>query len=295
MDQLVCSSDKSVGAIAGTAYSKVVMPATWARGNALVVCSQVKNTGTTGFVPLPASGYVRSRVQMSIEADVPQPTGATTRRDPPRRRHLGVVLVTRPAARRRSEQGMIAVLTALLALALLAFAALVVDLGHVRDVRRQAQNTADSAALAAGNNLYLDSASPRMPTRVPQITQAVDAAQAYATANLGVTPAQWATCTDPGRPAGFYVPASSTPCISFDQATTPVEVRVKLPVTSVDTPLGGLLGRNRVDVVARANAKLTPNPKSKCALCILGSGLHNLQNGDVTAAVATSPSTAASA
>lgn len=78
MDQLVCSTDKSVGAVAGTAYSKVVMPATWARGNALVVCSQVKNTGTTGFVPLPASGYVRSRVQMSIEADVPQPTGATT-------------------------------------------------------------------------------------------------------------------------------------------------------------------------------------------------------------------------
>ena len=78
MDQLVCTSDKSVGAIAGTAYSKVVMPTTWARGKALVVCSQVKNTGTTGFVPLPASGYVRSRVRMSIEADVPQPTGATT-------------------------------------------------------------------------------------------------------------------------------------------------------------------------------------------------------------------------
>jgi Flp pilus assembly protein TadG len=78
MQQLVCTSDKSVGAIAGTAYSKVVMPATWARGNPLIVCSQVKNTGTTGFVPLPASGYVRSRVQMSIEADVVQPTGATT-------------------------------------------------------------------------------------------------------------------------------------------------------------------------------------------------------------------------
>ena len=163
---------------------------------------------------------------------------------------------------------MIAVVTAFLALALLAFAALVVDLGHVRDVRRQAQNAADSAALAAGNNLYLDSASPRMPTRVPQFTKAVEAAQAYATANLGVTPAQWTTCTDPGRPAGFYVPASSTECISFDQATAPVEVRVKLPVTSVNTPLGGLLGRNRVDVVARANAKLTPNPKSKCALVL---------------------------
>jgi Flp pilus assembly protein TadG len=80
VERLVCKSNLEVGALAGTAYSKIIVPTTWARGSAVIVCSQVKNTGTTGFVPLPADGYVRSRVQMSIEADpidAPAPTGST--------------------------------------------------------------------------------------------------------------------------------------------------------------------------------------------------------------------------
>ena len=81
VERLVCRSNQEAGALAGTAYSKVIVPASWGRGSSLVVCTQVRNTGTTGFVPLPASGYVRSRVQMSIEADtsdVPAPSGTTT-------------------------------------------------------------------------------------------------------------------------------------------------------------------------------------------------------------------------
>ncbi len=41
---------------------------------------------------------------------------------------------------------------------LFGMAALVVDLGIARDNRRQAQNTADSAALAAANALYAKTA-----------------------------------------------------------------------------------------------------------------------------------------
>jgi hypothetical protein len=80
VERLLCKSDLEAGSIAGTAYSKIIVPASWARGSTLIVCSQVKNTGTTGFVPLPADGYVRSRVQMSIESDAsdaPAPTGST--------------------------------------------------------------------------------------------------------------------------------------------------------------------------------------------------------------------------
>ena len=40
------------------------------------------------------------------------------------------------------------------AVVLFVVAALVVDLGLARDTKRQSQNTADAAALAAGNKLY---------------------------------------------------------------------------------------------------------------------------------------------
>ena len=188
------------------------------------------------------------------------------------------------AARERSERGVVAILTAFLAVALLAFAALVVDLGHVRDVRRQAQNAADSAALAAGNSLYLSTTPPRVPTNIPQMAQAVSAARAYAAANFGTTADQWATCSDPARPPGYHVPSGSTACISFDQQATPHEVRVRLPTTTVSTPLGGLLGRSTVDVAAHAHAKLNTDARAECALCILGTGVHDLQNGGVSVA-----------
>ena len=66
-----------------------------------------------------------------------------------------VHLRARVAGRRTDETGAVAVLVAVLSLVLFGLAALVVDLGMARDTRRMAQNTADSAALAAGNVIYL--------------------------------------------------------------------------------------------------------------------------------------------
>ena len=54
----------------------------------------------------------------------------------------------------RDEQGAIAVLTALLMVVLVLFAAIVVDLGNARDVRRQSQNAMDASSLAGANVLY---------------------------------------------------------------------------------------------------------------------------------------------
>ena len=61
----------------------------------------------------------------------------------------------------RNDKGAVAVMTAVLAVLLFGMAALVVDLGIARDNRRQAQNTADAAALAAANALYAKD-SPRL-------------------------------------------------------------------------------------------------------------------------------------
>ena len=49
---------------------------TWAKGELVVVCVAVQATSFTRFVPLPASGVIRSKTVMSIENGTP-PTPAT--------------------------------------------------------------------------------------------------------------------------------------------------------------------------------------------------------------------------
>ena len=79
---LVCKTDKTVGAIAGTAYSKVVVPSGWAKGSPLKICSLVQTTGSTGLVPYPSDGWLKQEVSMSIEADTaPLPTGGSSASD----------------------------------------------------------------------------------------------------------------------------------------------------------------------------------------------------------------------
>jgi Flp pilus assembly protein TadG len=136
-------------------------------------------------------------------------------------------------SRERSEHGAVAILVAILSLSLFGLAALVVDLGHARDVSRQAANASDAAALAAGNALWTNSATP-------QFTAAVANAKSYVAANFPDGSVDWASCSDPGKLV--YVPSGSTPCVSFDSATSPTEVRVKLPTTSVTFGFGKLVG-----------------------------------------------------
>jgi Flp pilus assembly protein TadG len=179
--------------------------------------------------------------------------------------------------RSRSERGAVAVLVGILSVVIFIVAALVVDLGDGRDQRRQARSAADAAALAAANELYIHTFS-----ETPRITQAVSAAKTYALKNFNISLSSWDTCTDANQLA--YVPASSTPCISFDQAAKPTTVRVKLPTTHVNTFLAPIIGVRTIDVGALAHASLQADNKVPCALCILGSGLHDLQNGDAKVA-----------
>ncbi|MGZ8748154.1 MAG: hypothetical protein ACXWZ2_14345, partial [Mycobacterium sp.] len=66
------------------------------------------------------------------------------------------------------------------------------------------------------------------------------------------------------------------------QQAKPLEVRVRIPGTDVPTPFGSVLGTDKVVVAARAKARLIPGITANCGLCVLGPGLHNLQNGDAT-------------
>ena len=176
------------------------------------------------------------------------------------------------ASRSRNESGAVAVVVAAFSVAMFGFAAIVVDLGQARDLRAQMQTTADAAVLAATNAIYATG------TPEANIARAVSAAKAYAADNLGVTESDWASCTDSGAYA-----YSGTPCISFSpNLTRPGRVRVVVPSRSVRTVFSGAIGMSPPSVRAVAEADIRVDGRAPCALCILGGGTHNVQQGDVT-------------
>lgn len=190
-----------------------------------------------------------------------------------------MVHVTRRTATRRDETGAIAVLVAITATALFLIAALVVDLGLARDVRRQSQNAADASALAAANVLYpAGTCQTPIGGAPPCISDAVDAAKDYAAVNFGVTATDWSTC--PGAPTGFQVATGTPTCISFDNLTKPTKVWVVMPVRNVSTGFGTVAGVRQVRVTSQARSVLTPGGGGPCGLCVIGGGSHDLQNGD---------------
>ncbi|MFL6108290.1 MAG: pilus assembly protein TadG-related protein [Marmoricola sp.] len=168
------------------------------------------------------------------------------------------------STRRRDEAGAVAVLVAISATVLFVLASLVVDLGLARDTRRDSQNAADASALAAANRLY--------STGTLDLAAATSAAKDYALTNFNVPLAQWNGCTD-DQP--LPVLAAGTGCISYDSATAPQRVRVRIPGVDVDTPFGSFAGTSKVNVGSYAEAILTSSSGGPCGLCILGSGEHD--------------------
>ena len=178
---------------------------------------------------------------------------------------------TNRRGRQDDEAGAIAIVMSISAVMLFVLAALVVDLGHARDVRRQAQNAADASALAAGNALYLAGAA--------DLSAATAAAKSYAAENFGVSDSEWNACTDP-TPLPYPPHASGAAgCISFDNGTRPTQVRVVIPRQTVATPLGSIVGTSQVAVNAKANATILPG--LPCVICVLGTGSHDIQNGNI--------------
>jgi len=174
----------------------------------------------------------------------------------------------------RSDDGVVAIITVILtSVVFIALAALVVDLGMARDTRRQAQNAADASALAAGNVLY------RADGTV-DIAGATAAAKSFALANFGVPSTGWGA--GPCSGATPLLVHDDTPCISFDSATKPTTVRVKVPIRAVSTPFAGIWGVSSVPVSAVAQVQFDNPQLAPCGLCVIGSGPHNLQVGNIT-------------
>jgi len=84
MGQVACGARKAMVTSGGTAYAKVFSTGDlWSRGGEVVVCGMVDAKSFTGFVPLPASGVIRSRASMSIENVNPYPTDTAYEDSPP--------------------------------------------------------------------------------------------------------------------------------------------------------------------------------------------------------------------
>ena len=180
---------------------------------------------------------------------------------------------------RKSDSGAVAVLTAVLAVVLFGMAAFVVDLGIARDNRRQAQNTADAAALAAANALYATTA-PRL-NQPGDFDGAVDAAKSYAAENYGTTESEWASCTT-DQALDFVWSSAGTNCISFDSELYPRQALVVVPIRKQPTMFGGIFGYTGVNISALAQAQLDPGGARICTFCVLGDEEHRIQNGNLT-------------
>src|SRR4051794_19914693 len=143
--------------------------------------------------------------------------------------------------RRDDERGIVLVLVALCMVVIMIFVAFAIDLSNTRQIRRQTQNAADSAALAGAQDLA---------TLFGQSTATATAeatAKTYAAKVLGLTP-DWASCTsDSGRPSGFAA-AADTGCISFNSSST--KIRVRIPTRSVKSNFGQFAGQSSLAVSA---------------------------------------------
>lgn len=159
------------------------------------------------------------------------------------------------------DQGTVAIVVAIMVVVLFGLVAIVVDLGQARDVRRQAQLAADSAALAAAHVL---SEAPDPDDDTTQAS-AVSAAGKYAHNNLGVPQSDWDACTT---------------CVTIDPAGK--QVTVRLPADS-PVSFAGIYGVDSVTVSASATASWGADLPGDCLLCVTGDAtVDRVVGGDVT-------------
>jgi Flp pilus assembly protein TadG len=179
---------------------------------------------------------------------------------------------------RKSDVGAVAVIMAMFAVIMFVCAALVVDLGFARAVRREAQNSADAAALAGAGAMY-DKTGNLQPAA------SIKAVKDYSASNFDTSDTDWALCTAT-IPAGWTTTVgvganardSGTTCIAYDNAAKPQIVQVVEPFQHTGTFFGGIVGYHGSDISALAQASIEPKSHVTCVVCVMGN--WDGQNGD---------------
>ncbi len=181
--------------------------------------------------------------------------------------------VQRRRRARRDERGAILVVAALMMTSLLAMSAIAVDVTNARQEQRQAQGSADAAALAAAQDL-------------PDPNAVVETAKQYAADNFGTPASAWSGCTDDDHLAELPDAGASNSCISIDEAFS--RVRVRIPNYDVPTYFAKVIGVETVPVSgsATAEAKLTRDDRiiPATVAASTGSGWNCIENGGANVA-----------
>lgn len=72
--KLKCTTKQLIDPLTGPIAVKISAPQGWAKGKPLIVCAMVKSNGAVGLLPMPDSGFITTKTQMSIEQDSPAVT-----------------------------------------------------------------------------------------------------------------------------------------------------------------------------------------------------------------------------
>jgi Flp pilus assembly protein TadG len=220
-----------------------------------------------------------------------------------------LTLIRRAGARElhADERGLVLVFVLLLMTVMLGMLALVVDIGNVRQERRQAQTASDASALAGA--VVIQKYGAGFDGSPSQWVEVVNQVKGYAKQNWGTKTSDWVGCTDASALAYKPDTANGNSCISADfslwsaplpgdPVNTTDRIRVHLPSRTIQAFFGGVLGVDNLSTgassmaaVVRTSHTLTTQkttewdtPGGPCALCILSpTGLTlDGQNGDVT-------------
>lgn len=166
------------------------------------------------------------------------------------------------------ESGVYAIVAVLLTTLLLGISALAVDLANARMTRTQAQNTVDSAALAAAQDL-------------PDTVKVLATVKAYALDNFKLPASAWAGCADEGALAVVIDTDTTNRCITTDATKT--HLRVRLPISKMKTSFGRTIGVENIGIRATAEVEATPGMDSRMFPTAImqsdGDGLECLEDG----------------
>jgi hypothetical protein len=176
---------------------------------------------------------------------------------------LGLVhVIHRISDSRRDDDGVVAILVALLSVVLFGFGALVIDIGHAQVVRSQGQSTVDAASLAG----------VRVLANGGTTLDVVTAVKSYVQANMGITDTDWEGCKDPAALGPqIDTDVGTDTCISSSTSPTPqitsFQVRVKLPIQHVPATFGGLFGVSSIGISPVAQALSGQPLPPECGPC----------------------------
>ncbi len=189
------------------------------------------------------------------------------------------VHLTRDSAR-HDERGAVAVIVALLMIPMLILSAFAIDFGNSYSQSRALSTGADSAALAILNEAKAE--GEKVGANSCNSYLAAFAAKYPTSASLKAFAATYAAANAPfGRVlTAADITDARLRCPNANPGTLVADVAV---TASVATSLGRMVGVSQITSTKPAQAVITVGPKSDCGLCVVGDGLHDLQNGDIAA------------